>query len=304
MKFWPGITFFLTVRLCAGAPTDWIAQLHSPEIEVRRAAVDRIQTLDDARIPEACLPLLQDEGLSIRRQAARAIGSRSYEIPKRRLPEFLAALRQYRDTAPDDDRTVAERALGLLSEDFSGPAFCVSPDKKWVLYEERRRPVIADTRLAKRQLLSPKVPLPDPFEFDDNTVVERGELVERPQVHSRLLKLMVTNETPASLFRPHWHPGSVALEIQPTIQRRFFAPICLWRSSDGSCRVFSVASFRSLYGKRFPHWATVMDFVKWQENKAIFKIYDCDVNDGEPYDPKGILVSVDIGSWKIAREKE
>jgi hypothetical protein len=289
----------------AAEPLGWLSPLHSPDIEVRRAAVDRLQTLDDPHIPDACLPLLRDEGLSIRRQAARAIGSRSYEIPGNKRPAFIAALTQYRRDAPEDDRAVADRALGLLLHDFSSPVFSVSSNQKWVLYEQRRRPMIADITLTERQLLAPRIPASDPkWESDYDSHIERGKIIQERKPGSRLLKLMATNGTMEDLFRPHWHPAGIALELQPTIQRGFFSPLCLWRSRDGDSRVISVASFQPLYGKRFPHWSTILDFVKWKGKKAIFKIYDCDDGGGPPYDPKGILVSVNIDDWKMALEKE
>lgn len=301
----------------AFAATDWVAALSSADINVRREAVDRIQTLDDARIPAACLPLLHDEGLSIRRQAARAIGSRFYEIPKDQRPQFIAAMRQYRRQFPPDskpmdpsepqgDQIVAERGLGLLTRDFSGPEFSVSPDKKWVLYEERRRPMIATADLSARQLLAPRLPAGDSYSGVPSHI-EHGDIVEdvgdlQP---IRLLKLMITWVPNERLFKPRWQSESMALELQPDIQARFFTPACIWRSRDGAYRVFTVDSFQRLYGKRYPHWGTTMDFVKWEGPKAVFKIYDCDSpGDGHPYDPKGILVSVNINDWKTAVVRE
>jgi len=306
--------------LRAAAATDWVAELSSTNIDVRRVAIDRIQTLDDPRIPDACLPLLHDAGLSIRRQAARAIGSRFYQIPKDRLPVFIAAMKQYLRDVPNDpeqadgygDINVAVRGVGLLTRDFSGPAFSVSPDRKWVLYEQRRRPMIADTGLENRQLLAPELPagIADwAWGFDDH--VEKGAIVEDEPSHSTgLLKLMWTYAPVTGLFDPHWQPESEGLELQPAIQHRFFRPACIWRSRDGAYRVFTVESFQPLYGKRFPHWGTTLDFVTWKGPKAVFKIYDCD-NPGQSdppdgfdsYDPVGILVSVDIDNWKIALEK-
>ena len=301
----------------ASAATNWVAALGSADIKVRRQAVDRIQTLDDPRIPAACLPLLQDDGLSIRRQAARAIGSRFYEIPKDQMPQYIAAMRQYRQRFPPDpkppnnydpqgDQIVAERGLGLLTRDFSGPEFSVSPNKKWVLYEERRLPMIARTDLSTRQLLSPCLSAGDPYAGSPSHV-EDGEIVEgdRDSQPSGLLKLYITWVPNEWLFKPHWQPASLALELQPSIQHRFFTPACIWRSKDGTYRVFTVDSFQRLYGKRYPHWGTTMDFVKWDGPKAVFKIYDCDSSGGgEPYDPKGMLVSVDINDWQIAVVKE
>ena len=92
----PSLIFFGVTVLALSAPVDcpadWIADLRSPDVTVRRGAIDTIQTLDDPRIPAACLPLLNDPGLSIRRLAARAIGSRFYEISDTDRPRYLAAL--------------------------------------------------------------------------------------------------------------------------------------------------------------------------------------------------------------------
>src|SRR5438552_7411540 len=61
----------------------FLTQLKSPEPDVRIAALRELQTSLDPRIPDAMLPLLADEGNSIRRLAARAIGSRWWQIPKK-----------------------------------------------------------------------------------------------------------------------------------------------------------------------------------------------------------------------------
>jgi len=298
--------------LRAAAATDWVAELSSTNIDVRRVAIDRIQTLDDPRIPEVCLPLLQDQGYSIRRQAARAIGSRYYQIPKDRLPVFIAAMRKWTKDLPGDldgwDRDgyqeVADRGIGLLTRDFSGGAFSVSPDKKWVLYEERRLPMIADTKLATRELLAPTVPAGLPY-ASVPAHVDHGELIEDAGMQPiRLLKLMITSQPVSYLFNPQWSPASTGLVLQPSIQAKFFSPLCIWRARDGDYRTFAVESFHELYGNRFPHCGTILDFVKWQGPKVIFKIYDCDYDGEGPYDPTGILVSVDIRNWSIALEKK
>jgi hypothetical protein len=65
-----------------------LKQLQSRNIETRYAAMRGLQTSLDPRIPEACLPVLQMEGDSIRRLAARAIGSRWQGIPNG-IPFYL-----------------------------------------------------------------------------------------------------------------------------------------------------------------------------------------------------------------------
>ena len=122
----------------AAITAEWIEALKSPEVGVRRRAIDQIQTIDDSRIPEACLPLLSDEGNSIRRQAARAIGSRFYQVPKNRVGIFVLALRKCAKAGPEDVTLIAYRAIGLLTRKAASLAFSRSPDGRWVLYEQRR----------------------------------------------------------------------------------------------------------------------------------------------------------------------
>ena len=289
----------LLSTLNQAAAEDPMELLKSRDLQVRRAAIDAIQTLEDPRIPGACLPLLRDEGLSIRRQAARAIGSRSTEIPASEVAMYLIALREYEKSAVEGGELVARRAIGLLTRDFSSPAFSSSPDGKWVLYEQWRLPMLADTRLENRQLLGIQIPGDEMEVAPRVNHVEGGEVIEDwhgpPEP---LLKLEVTNEPLADLFRPVWQPDSLGVTLQPRIQHRFFSPTVLWRASDGAYRVFTVKSFAALYGKHFPHWSTCLDFEKWDGRKALFWIHDVDDID-EMYDPVGIHVSVDLGTWEM-----
>ncbi len=296
--FFHGVVVF---QLRAADPA-WLVRLHSPDVAVRRAAIDEIQTLDDTRIPGACLPLLDDEGASIRRQAARAIGSRFSQIPKGRIDIYIQALRKCAARGPEDVTLIAGRAMGLLTRDYSRSAFSTSPDGKWVLYERRRRPVVASVQRQVHTLLSPKVP-EDDYSLDD-TRVRDGDIEGcEPARTTRLLKLMATNETASDLFSPVWHPQSIALEFNPIVQMKFFMPICIWRASDGDMTVWSVESFNRRIRGSFPHWSTTMEFVKWDGPHAVIRIYDCDNGGQGPYDPKGILVSIDIRTWKAALVK-
>jgi len=285
-------------RLQAADP---VLLLQSKDMTIRRKTVDEIQTLDDARIPGACLPLLADEGKSIRRQAARAIGSRYDQIPQEKLPAFLTALERCAREGPKDNTFVAQRAIGLLTRNFSYPAFSVSPDGRWVLFEQRRLPVIADIKLTHRQMLKPISP--DKDMTHDQSIVKGGQIVELDG-QTRLLKLMATNDGLENLLAPRWHPKGDAIALAPDFQWKFYHPIIIWRAKDGQVTTWGVDAFKGLYGKRFPHWATTTDFVEWRGRKAIIHIYDCDQDPAsKPYDPKGVEVSVDIDTWKIALEK-
>jgi len=201
-----------TVILLAAAPflmaseaEKVIARLSSPDITTRRAAVEAIQTLDDPAIPAACLPLLKDEGFSIRRQTARAIGSRFFDVPKEQRKTYIEALKKCAADGPADNTLICQRAIGLLTENYAFPAFSVGPKKKWVLYERRKLPVITLAKNGSHELLSPVWP---------------GE--------NELLKLAVTNSSAEELFSPHWHSSGEAVAFTMILQRRSI------RSSSGT----------------------------------------------------------------------
>src|SRR5689334_14420116 len=97
-------------------PADiYLPQLKDKDPDVRVEAVRQLLTSLDSRIPEAMLSLLNDEGNSIRRLAARAIGSRWWQIPADRTQNYLKALAQNLKTEVDyeDETHMAERAIGL-----------------------------------------------------------------------------------------------------------------------------------------------------------------------------------------------
>src|SRR5260370_40720393 len=99
---------------CAAASEDaFFLQLNSPDPDVRIAAVRELQTSLDPRIPDAMLPLLADEGSSIRRLAARAIGSRGGQTPKEKVPPFITAVRRKENSDLEDARNMVGRAMGL-----------------------------------------------------------------------------------------------------------------------------------------------------------------------------------------------
>jgi hypothetical protein len=281
-----------------------VDDLRSANLEVRRDAIDRVQTMSDPRIPEACLPLLEDAGLSIRRQAARAIGSRADQIPAKRRPIFVAALRKCAQQSDESTALVIQRSIGLLTRDYRSPAFSVSPNGRWVLYEQRRRPMILDTRERQHQLLAPRSR--EPW-FESDKVVKRGELISGGK-KTKLLKLMVTNESATELFAngpekktAHWHPKSRGLAFTLRLQARFYVPICLWRARDGQLTVWSASSFRKFFGK--PQWGTTTEFVRWSGDRAIIRIFDEDsAAEGDPFNAKGVFVWVDLNTNEVGLE--
>ncbi len=265
-------------RLAAAEPSPQIAKLASPDIAVRRAAVEAIQTLDDPAIPAACFPLLKDEGNSIRRQAARAIGSRFADVPADQRKAYLVALKECAALGPEANTLICQRAIGLLTENFSFPAFSVGPRKKWVLYERRKLPVITLVKGGNHELLSPVWP---------------GE--------NELLKLAVTNESAEELFSPHWHSSGTAVAFTMVLQRRFFHPIFIWSAGAPGVKVLEPKSLKPLLPPRYPNWGTTSDFVKWDGTKAVIRIYDCDSPDGPPPNDPGVFISYDFRTKELAK---
>jgi hypothetical protein len=130
-----------------------LKQLQSRNIETRYDAMRSLQTSLDPRIPEACLPVLQMEGNSIRRLAARAIGSRWHEIPKERVPAFTAALKTQLDGDHEGLRNMARRGIALLTRDYRNAMVSRSANKRWVIYERHGLPCLIDTGNNTEELL-------------------------------------------------------------------------------------------------------------------------------------------------------
>jgi hypothetical protein len=139
---------------CDADPDDALfAQLKSSEADVRIATLRELQTSLDPRIPDEMSSLLADEGNSIRRLAARAIGSRWWQIPKEKVPQFLAALRRNENSEFQDERNMVARAIGLLTRDYTSNMFARSKNKRWVAYERSGLPCLIDTQTDSEELL-------------------------------------------------------------------------------------------------------------------------------------------------------
>lgn len=139
----------------AAEVTKLLKQLQSQDIETRQLAMFELQTSLDPRIPDACLPALSLEGDSIRRLAARAIGSRWHQIPKDRVAEFTAALRPHLKSEHDGLVNMARRGIALLNRDFKDPMLSRSKSKRWVIYERYGLPCLIDTSTMTEELLGP-----------------------------------------------------------------------------------------------------------------------------------------------------
>jgi hypothetical protein len=137
-------------------PADvYLPQLKDKDADVRITALRELLTSLDSRIPEAMLPLLSDEGNSIRRLAARAIGSRWWQIPKEKTEGYVNALQHNLRSEIDfeDENHMAERAIGLLTKKYDSTMFSRSPNGRWILYERRSFPCLIDTTTYTEELL-------------------------------------------------------------------------------------------------------------------------------------------------------
>lgn len=99
------------------------------------------------------LSLLSDEGNSIRRLAARAIGSRWWQLSKEKVLEFVAALRRNEKSEFEDERNMIARAIGLLQRDYKSKMFARSSNGRWVVYERSGLPCLIDTTTDTEELL-------------------------------------------------------------------------------------------------------------------------------------------------------
>lgn len=128
-------------------------QLQHESMDVRISALRELQTSLDPRLPEALLVLLNDEGNSIRRLAARGIGSRYWQIPEDRIPAFVQALRTNANTEYEDEKEMVRRAVTLLTRTYDSPEVSRSPNGRWVLYERYGLPCLIDTSTGSEELL-------------------------------------------------------------------------------------------------------------------------------------------------------
>jgi hypothetical protein len=144
-----------TISAAEGIPeNDALFKLLQHEnMDVRIAALRELQTSLDPRMPEALLILLRDDGNSIRRLAARGIGSRYWQIPEERIPDFVQALKANANTEWEDEKEMVRRAVSLLTRTYDSSEVSRSPNGRWVLYERYNLPCLIDTSTGSEELL-------------------------------------------------------------------------------------------------------------------------------------------------------
>jgi hypothetical protein len=206
------VAFFLSGSTTNPADV-YLPQLKNSDPDTRIAALRELLTSLDWRIPEAMLPLLSDEGNSIRRLAARAIGSRWWQIPKEKAEGYINALQHNLRSEVDfeDEKNMAERGIGLLTRRYDSKMFSRSPNARWVIYERRGFPCLIDTTTYSEELLgwslayNRESEMP-PWIFGGNSPIGQDEAL--------------------------WHPTKQAVGLSVSISRRATS-VWIWEHKHG-----------------------------------------------------------------------
>jgi hypothetical protein len=173
----------------------------------------QLQTYLDSRIPGAMLPLLSDEGNSIRRLAARAIGSRWWQIPREKSEGYVNALeRNLRSEIDFEDEThMAERGIGLLTRRYDSKMFARSPNGRWVIYERHGFPCLIDTTTYTEELLG------------WSAVYNRN---------SEMPPWLFGGNSPIGQDEARWQPTKEAVALSVSISRRATS-VWIWEHKQG-----------------------------------------------------------------------
>jgi hypothetical protein len=236
-------------------PADvYLPQLKDKGADTRIAALRELLTSLDSRIPEAMLPLLSDEGNSIRRLAARAIGSRWWQIPREKTDNYVNALQHNLRPEVDfeDEKNMAERAIGLLTRRYDSKMFSRSPNGRWVIYERRGFPCLIDTTTYTEELLS------------WSTAFDR-RLEMPPWVFS--------SNSPIGPEEALWHPNKEAVALGVSISRRATS-VWIWQHKYGVQKLTRSELIKLLHPKgkiEEPNPITA-EFKEWKGDDLIVSV--------------------------------
>ncbi|HXY61079.1 MAG TPA: HEAT repeat domain-containing protein [Chthoniobacterales bacterium] len=264
-------------------PADiYLPQLKNSDPDARIAALRELLTSLDSRIPEAMLALLSDEGNSIRRLAARAIGSRWWQIPKDKVDSYVKALQGNLKSEMDleDEKNMAERAIGLLSQKYDSKMFSRSPNGRWVIYERRGFPCLIDTTTFTEELLgwSPSPPADrrtDPFLemspwfFGGNSPIGQDEAL--------------------------WHSTKEAVALSVSISRRATS-VWIWEHKYGVQKLTRSELIKLLHpkGKIDEPNPITAEIKEWKGDDLLVR-----VNWGRDWKEKGNIVGDAVVAWNL-----
>lgn len=222
------VAFFLSGSTTNPADV-YLPQLKDKDADTRIAALRELLTSLDSRIPEAMLPLLSDEGNSIRRLAARAIGSRWWQIPKDKSQSYASALEHNLRPEIDyeDETHMAERGIGLLTKKYDSKMFSGSPNGRWVIYERRGFPCLIDTTTSTEELLG------------WSPVYNRD---------SEMPPWLFGSNSPVGQEEALWHPNKEAAAISVSLSRRATS-VWIWEHKHGVQKLTRAELIKLLHPK-------------------------------------------------------
>jgi HEAT repeats len=264
---------------CTGPadPSADLARLKSPDAEVRVEALRTLQTSLDPRIPEAVLPLLADEGNSIRRLAARAVGSRWWQIPKDRVPVFVAALKRNETSEFEDERNMVRRGIGLLTRNYQGKMFPRSADGRWVIYERRGLPCLIDTKSETEELL--------------------GWAPDEDDIDGRLASAWGNGETAGSVL---WHDNKAIAALSIIVNRRE-SVVWIWQHRGGLRKIETNEILKALGGREndmnFPG-SFYVDVKGWKGDELRFEV-SYSTKKGDAYSDHTAVLGWDASKNKL-----
>jgi hypothetical protein len=155
------LRWIMLVILAAGPPLNGQNQAKvtaalqklRPDAKTQWEAIYTIANSLDPRIPAACLPMLQSSYTAVQRNAARAIGSRWWQIPQDQLSTYVQALKMNLLSKDEQVVNITRRGIGLLTRTYEGDMFSCSTSRRWVIYERHGKPCLIDTRNHMEELL-------------------------------------------------------------------------------------------------------------------------------------------------------
>jgi hypothetical protein len=256
-----------------GASVDGpLRQLRDPDPEKRVAALRELLTSLDPRIPRAMLPLLDDEGNSIRRLAGRAVGSRWWQIPAEDVEIYQKALKRNAASELADERNMARRAQGLLSRKYLGDMFGCSADKRWVVYERHGYPCLIDTKSGSEELLG-----------------------WNPGDSAALVSSWGNGATAESVL---WHPSKSIVAFSMLLSRKASA-VWVWKEGR-PLRKLSLKEILSAVGPKDPFEPTggcFVDDLKWDGDELFFEVSYTTVKGDDYADGTSVL------AWDGVRDR-
>jgi hypothetical protein len=226
--------------------TKMLKQLESPDLDSQMDALETLATSLDPRIPDACLPLLKSQGMSIRRKAARAIGSRWQQVPKERVKVFTDALKTNLKSGEPGLVNMSRRGIALLNRTYDNDMFSRSKNRRWVIYERHGKPCLIDTRTHTEELLG--------FEVEGKFFPAYG------------------NEAIAPFC--FWHPKQEMAAMETLIFRRP-REIWIWRHGAGLRPIHEkevMDLLKPTQGEIVPGAGIHMEVARWKGGSLEFKV--------------------------------